>query len=79
MLITFHKESDDLTSENLPESQPIPSSDLGPLESSIEDTIADLGDHGMSLHQYSEGLAHRLVWLTLQSAWLASEKSFGCM
>ncbi|XP_044893551.1 serine/threonine-protein kinase Nek11 isoform X18 [Felis catus] len=38
-------EPDDLTSENLPESQPIPSSDLGPLESSIEDTIADLGDH----------------------------------
>ncbi|XP_047731486.1 serine/threonine-protein kinase Nek11 isoform X3 [Prionailurus viverrinus] len=38
-------ESDDLTSENLPESQPIPSLDLGPLESSIEDTIADLGDH----------------------------------
>ncbi|XP_042854208.1 serine/threonine-protein kinase Nek11 isoform X12 [Panthera tigris] len=38
-------ESDDLTSENLPESQPIPSLDLGPLESSVEDTIADLGDH----------------------------------
>uniref|UniRef100_A0A8C9J5S2 Serine/threonine-protein kinase Nek11 n=1 Tax=Panthera tigris altaica TaxID=74533 RepID=A0A8C9J5S2_PANTA len=45
LLITFHKESDDLTSENLPESQPIPSLDLGPLESSVEDTIADLGDH----------------------------------
>ncbi|XP_053077433.1 serine/threonine-protein kinase Nek11 isoform X7 [Acinonyx jubatus] len=40
-------ESDDLTSENLPESQPIPSLDLGPLESSIEDTTADLGDHGI--------------------------------
>ncbi|XP_048072187.1 serine/threonine-protein kinase Nek11 isoform X9 [Ursus arctos] len=39
-------EFDDLTSENLPESQPIPSLDLDPLESSIEDTITDLGDHG---------------------------------
>ncbi|XP_059018578.1 serine/threonine-protein kinase Nek11 isoform X2 [Mustela lutreola] len=38
-------EFDDLTSENLSESQPIPSMDLGPLESSTEDTIADLGDH----------------------------------
>ncbi|XP_022370794.1 serine/threonine-protein kinase Nek11 isoform X1 [Enhydra lutris kenyoni] len=38
-------EFDDLTSENLSESQPIPSVDLGPLESSTEDTIADLGDH----------------------------------
>ncbi|XP_039098128.1 serine/threonine-protein kinase Nek11 [Hyaena hyaena] len=38
-------ESDDLTSENLPESQPFPSLDLGLLESSIEDTIADVGDH----------------------------------
>ncbi|XP_040492752.1 serine/threonine-protein kinase Nek11 isoform X1 [Ursus maritimus] len=38
-------EFDDLTSENLPESQPIPSLDLDPLESSIEDTITDLGDH----------------------------------
>uniref|UniRef100_A0A8C0Z394 Serine/threonine-protein kinase Nek11 n=1 Tax=Canis lupus familiaris TaxID=9615 RepID=A0A8C0Z394_CANLF len=31
--------------ENLPESQPIPSLDLDPLESSIEDTLTDLGDH----------------------------------
>ncbi|XP_034517901.1 serine/threonine-protein kinase Nek11 isoform X2 [Ailuropoda melanoleuca] len=38
-------EFDDLTSENLPESQPIPSLDLDPLDSSIEDTITDLGDH----------------------------------
>ncbi|XP_038288228.1 serine/threonine-protein kinase Nek11 isoform X8 [Canis lupus familiaris] len=38
-------EFDDLTSENLPESQPIPSLDLDPLESSIEDTLTDLGDH----------------------------------
>lgn len=66
LLITFHKEFDDLTSENLPESQPFPSLDLDPLESSIEDTITDLGDHGMSLHQYLEGLARGLVWLTLQ-------------
>ncbi|XP_057171954.1 serine/threonine-protein kinase Nek11 isoform X7 [Ursus arctos] len=41
-------EFDDLTSENLPESQPIPSLDLDPLESSIEDTITDLGDHGLT-------------------------------
>ncbi|XP_044893539.1 serine/threonine-protein kinase Nek11 isoform X8 [Felis catus] len=49
-------EPDDLTSENLPESQPIPSSDLGPLESSIEDTIADLGDHGLTefFHAFSQ-------------------------
>ncbi|XP_040336117.1 serine/threonine-protein kinase Nek11 isoform X5 [Herpailurus yagouaroundi] len=49
-------ESDDLTSENLPESQPIPSLDLGPLESSIEDTIADLGDHGLTefFHSFSQ-------------------------
>ncbi|XP_077927944.1 serine/threonine-protein kinase Nek11 isoform X2 [Halichoerus grypus] len=39
-------EFDDLTSENLPESQPIPSLDLDPLESSIEDHgMTDLGDH----------------------------------
>ncbi|XP_053759788.1 serine/threonine-protein kinase Nek11 isoform X6 [Panthera pardus] len=49
-------ESDDLTSENLPESQPIPSLDLGPLESSVEDTIADLGDHGLTefFHSFSQ-------------------------
>ncbi|KAF6100358.1 NIMA related kinase 11 [Phyllostomus discolor] len=35
------------TSENLPESQPIPGLDLGVFESSIEDTIIDLGDHGI--------------------------------
>ncbi|KAF3827132.1 hypothetical protein GH733_002618, partial [Mirounga leonina] len=39
-------EFDDLTSENLPESQPIPSLDLDPLESSIEDHgMTYLGDH----------------------------------
>lgn len=59
------KEFDDLTSENLSESQPIPSVDLGPLESSTEDTIADLGDHGTSLCQCLEELAHGLAWLTL--------------
>ncbi|KAF5921864.1 hypothetical protein HPG69_013038 [Diceros bicornis minor] len=75
-------EFDDSTSENLPESQPVPSPDLSTLESSVEDTIADPGDHGMSLHQYSEGcsqLTHRLMWLTDQYAWLASERSLGCM
>ncbi|XP_014645146.1 PREDICTED: serine/threonine-protein kinase Nek11 [Ceratotherium simum simum] len=36
---------DDPTSENLPESQPVPSPDLSALESSVEDTIADPGDH----------------------------------
>ncbi|EPQ06119.1 Serine/threonine-protein kinase Nek11 [Myotis brandtii] len=37
-------ESDGPTSENLPESQPIPCPDLGALEPSVEDAIADLGD-----------------------------------
>ncbi|XP_036917192.1 serine/threonine-protein kinase Nek11 isoform X4 [Sturnira hondurensis] len=37
--------SDDPTSENLLESQPIPCLDLGVFESSVEDTIIDLGDH----------------------------------
>nr|KAF6475389.1 NIMA related kinase 11 [Rousettus aegyptiacus] len=41
------EEFDDSTSENLPESQPISSLDLSVLESSVEDTIADLGDHGI--------------------------------
>ncbi|XP_039693063.1 serine/threonine-protein kinase Nek11 isoform X10 [Pteropus medius] len=40
-------EFDDSTSENLPESQLISSLDLSVLESSVEDTIADLGDHGI--------------------------------
>ncbi|XP_053525367.1 serine/threonine-protein kinase Nek11 isoform X2 [Artibeus jamaicensis] len=39
--------SDDPTSENPPESQPIPCLDLGVFESSVEDTIIDLGDHGI--------------------------------
>ncbi|XP_053785410.1 serine/threonine-protein kinase Nek11 isoform X3 [Desmodus rotundus] len=39
--------SDDPTSENLPESQPIPCLDPAVFESSIEDTIIDLGDHGI--------------------------------
>ncbi|XP_058409229.1 serine/threonine-protein kinase Nek11 [Diceros bicornis minor] len=39
------EEFDDSTSENLPESQPVPSPDLSTLESSVEDTIADPGDH----------------------------------
>ncbi|XP_070094249.1 serine/threonine-protein kinase Nek11 isoform X3 [Equus caballus] len=38
-------EFDDPTSENLPESQPVSSLDLSTLDSSGEDTIADLGDH----------------------------------
>ncbi|XP_070349267.1 serine/threonine-protein kinase Nek11 isoform X6 [Equus asinus] len=38
-------EFDDPTSENLPESQPVSSPDLSTLDSSGEDTIADLGDH----------------------------------
>ncbi|XP_046534171.1 serine/threonine-protein kinase Nek11 isoform X3 [Equus quagga] len=38
-------EFDDPTSENLPESQPVSSPDLSALDSSGEDTIADLGDH----------------------------------
>ncbi|XP_039693056.1 serine/threonine-protein kinase Nek11 isoform X4 [Pteropus medius] len=41
------EEFDDSTSENLPESQLISSLDLSVLESSVEDTIADLGDHGI--------------------------------
>ncbi|TKC42024.1 hypothetical protein EI555_006513, partial [Monodon monoceros] len=45
LFITFCKEFDDPASENLPESQPIPSLDLGTLGSSVEDTVADLGDH----------------------------------
>ncbi|XP_014393016.1 PREDICTED: serine/threonine-protein kinase Nek11 [Myotis brandtii] len=40
-------ESDGPTSENLPESQPIPCPDLGALEPSVEDAIADLGDRGI--------------------------------
>nr|KAF6420858.1 NIMA related kinase 11 [Molossus molossus] len=40
-------ESDRRTSENLPESQPIPCPDLGVLEASVEDTTADFGDHGI--------------------------------
>uniref|UniRef100_A0A9L0R0R5 Serine/threonine-protein kinase Nek11 n=1 Tax=Equus caballus TaxID=9796 RepID=A0A9L0R0R5_HORSE len=39
------EEFDDPTSENLPESQPVSSLDLSTLDSSGEDTIADLGDH----------------------------------
>ncbi|XP_070232370.1 serine/threonine-protein kinase Nek11 isoform X6 [Bos mutus] len=38
-------ECDDPASDNLPESQPIPSLDLCTLGSNVEDTIADLGDH----------------------------------
>ncbi|XP_042093124.1 serine/threonine-protein kinase Nek11 isoform X7 [Ovis aries] len=38
-------EFDDPASDNLPESQPIPSLDLRTLGSNVEDTIADLGDH----------------------------------
>ncbi|KAM7062786.1 LOW QUALITY PROTEIN: serine/threonine-protein kinase Nek11 [Molossus nigricans] len=40
-------ESERLTSENLPESQPILCPDLGVLEASVEDTTADFGDHGI--------------------------------
>ncbi|XP_070289492.1 serine/threonine-protein kinase Nek11 isoform X2 [Myotis yumanensis] len=40
-------ESDGPTSKNLPESRPIPCPDLGALEPSVEDTIADLGDRGI--------------------------------
>ncbi|XP_068829547.1 serine/threonine-protein kinase Nek11 isoform X3 [Capricornis sumatraensis] len=39
------EEFDDPASDNLPESQPIPSLDLRTLGSNVEDTIADLGDH----------------------------------
>ncbi|ELR61906.1 Serine/threonine-protein kinase Nek11, partial [Bos mutus] len=45
LFITFCKECDDPASDNLPESQPIPSLDLCTLGSNVEDTIADLGDH----------------------------------
>ncbi|XP_057593879.1 serine/threonine-protein kinase Nek11 isoform X3 [Hippopotamus amphibius kiboko] len=38
-------EFDDPASENLPEPQPVPSLDLGTLGSSVQDTVADLGDH----------------------------------
>ncbi|KFO32700.1 Serine/threonine-protein kinase Nek11 [Fukomys damarensis] len=46
-LITFigPRELDEPVSENLPETQPIPSLDLNVLESNIEDTIVDLGYH----------------------------------
>nr|KAF6310888.1 NIMA related kinase 11 [Myotis myotis] len=40
-------ESDGPTSENLPGNRPIPCPDLGALEPSVEDAIADLGDHGI--------------------------------
>uniref|UniRef100_A0A8C2XVJ0 Serine/threonine-protein kinase Nek11 n=1 Tax=Capra hircus TaxID=9925 RepID=A0A8C2XVJ0_CAPHI len=63
------EEFDDPASDNLPESQPIPSLDLRTLGSNVEDTIADLGDHGMNLHQCSEGcswMTGGLVWLTVQ-------------
>ncbi|ELK25332.1 Serine/threonine-protein kinase Nek11 [Myotis davidii] len=40
-------ESDGPTSENLPGNRPIPCPDLGALEPSVEDTIADLGDRGI--------------------------------
>ncbi|XP_043330364.1 serine/threonine-protein kinase Nek11 isoform X7 [Cervus canadensis] len=53
-------EFDDSASDNLPESQPIPSLDLRTLGSNVEDTIADLGDHGMDLHQCSESCS----WMT---------------
>ncbi|XP_069421831.1 serine/threonine-protein kinase Nek11 isoform X1 [Ovis canadensis] len=53
-------EFDDPASDNLPESQPIPFLDLRTLGSNVEDTIADLGDHGMNLHQCSEGCS----WMT---------------
>ncbi|XP_008570223.1 PREDICTED: serine/threonine-protein kinase Nek11 isoform X3 [Galeopterus variegatus] len=49
------EEFDEPTSENLPESQPIPSRDLSELESSVEDIITDLGHHGMCLHQFQKG------------------------
>uniref|UniRef100_A0A2K6S850 Serine/threonine-protein kinase Nek11 n=1 Tax=Saimiri boliviensis boliviensis TaxID=39432 RepID=A0A2K6S850_SAIBB len=39
------EESDEPTSENLPESQPIPSLDLNKLESIVEDITSDLGYH----------------------------------
>ncbi|XP_010623753.1 serine/threonine-protein kinase Nek11 isoform X4 [Fukomys damarensis] len=39
------EELDEPVSENLPETQPIPSLDLNVLESNIEDTIVDLGYH----------------------------------
>ncbi|EPY82842.1 NIMA (never in mitosis gene a)- related kinase 11 [Camelus ferus] len=38
-------EFDAPAAEDLPASQPVPSPDLGARESSVEDTIADLGDH----------------------------------
>ncbi|XP_076986225.1 serine/threonine-protein kinase Nek11 [Tamandua tetradactyla] len=38
------EEFEELTSEDLTASQPIPSVDLGELESSLEDTMTDLGD-----------------------------------
>ncbi|XP_066101218.1 serine/threonine-protein kinase Nek11 isoform X2 [Saccopteryx bilineata] len=38
---------DDPTSESLPEPWPVSCPDLGVLESSAEDTITDLGDHGI--------------------------------
>lgn len=82
MLITFHKEFDEPTLENLSEPQPIPSMDLRKLESIVEDATSDLGYHGTCLHWFSQGcsqLLPRLLWLTLQWACLASERSSGYM
>lgn len=49
--LIFHKEFDELTSENLTESQPMSSLNVDALESNVQDPRTDLGDHGMSLLQ----------------------------
>lgn len=56
LLIPSHKELDEPTTENLPEPQSLPSLDLGELEPSLEDTIVNLGHHGMCLHHLLAGL-----------------------
>lgn len=67
LLISFHKELDERTSENLPDPQSLPSLDLDEVESSLDDTIVGLGHYGMCLCHLLAGTC------------LVSERSFhGC-
>lgn len=55
LLIPFHKELDERTSENLPEPQCLPSLGLDEVETNLEDTIFGLGHYGMCLCHLSAG------------------------
>lgn len=55
LLIPFHKELDERTSENLPEPHSLPSLDLDEVEPSLDDTIVSLGHYGMCLCHLSAG------------------------